>query len=86
MKRYIGMDVHSASTTIAVLSATGKVLRTMVVETNGQALIETLRGIAGELHACLEEGTQSAWLYEILSPYVHELVVLGISDEQFHSG
>ncbi len=24
---------------------------------------------------CLEEGTQSAWLYENLGPHVHELVV-----------
>jgi transposase len=80
MKRYIEMDVHAASTTIAILSATGKVLRTMVVETNGQALVETLRGIAGELHVCLEEGTQSAWLYEILSSHVHELLVVGMSE------
>jgi transposase len=79
-KRYIGMDVHAASTTIAALGATGKVLRTMVVETNGQVLIEALRGIAGELHVCIEEGTQSAWLYEILSPHVHELAVVGISE------
>jgi transposase len=81
MKRYIGMDVHAASTTMAVLSATGKVLRTMVVETNGQTLVEALKGIAGELHVCLEEGTQSAWLYEILSPHVAELVVTGINEE-----
>jgi transposase len=82
MKRYVGLDVHAVSTTIAVLSANGKVLRTMVVETNGQALIEALGGIAGELHVCLEEGTQSAWLYEILSPRVHELVVVGFSERQ----
>ena len=77
MKRYIGMDVHAASTTFAVMSEVGKVLRTLIVETNGQALIDTLRSIAGELHVVLEEGTQSAWLYEILSPHVHELVVTG---------
>lgn len=82
MKRYIGLDVHAASTTIAVVSAVGKVLRTMVVETNGQALVEALRSIAGELHVCLEEGTQSAWLYEILQPHVHELVVVGIGAER----
>jgi hypothetical protein len=55
MKRYIGLDVHAASTTMAVVGASGKVLQTVVVETNGQALIETLKSIAGELHICLEE-------------------------------
>ncbi len=82
MKRYIGLDVHAASTTLAVMSASGKVLQTVVVETNGQALIEVLKSITGELHVCLEEGTQSAWLYEILVPHVHELVVVGIGEEQ----
>jgi hypothetical protein len=40
MKRYIGLDVHAASTTIAVLGESGKRLGTHVVETNGQALVE----------------------------------------------
>jgi Transposase len=82
MKRYIGLDVHAASTTMALVSASGKVLQTVVVETNGQVLIEALKSIAGELHVCLEEGTQSAWLYEILVAHVHELVVVGIGEEQ----
>jgi hypothetical protein len=46
-----------------------------VVETNGKALIETLQSFPGRLHLCLEEGTQSAWLNEILSPHVAEIVV-----------
>jgi hypothetical protein len=33
MQRYIGLDVHAASTTIAVVGPSGKVLRTEVVET-----------------------------------------------------
>ena len=31
--------------------------------------------IPGRLHLCLEEGTQSAWLYELLEPHVAEVVV-----------
>jgi hypothetical protein len=60
--------LHAASTTIAVVGPSGKVLRTEVVETSGQALIEALTRVPGKLHVCLEEGTQSAWLCEILLP------------------
>jgi transposase len=47
----------------------------LVVETNGSALIEAVHRIPGRLHLCLEEGTQSAWLYELLKPHVAEIVV-----------
>jgi hypothetical protein len=80
VERYIGLDVHAASTTIAVVGPSGKVLRTEVVETYGQALIEALGRITGKLHVCLEEGTQSAWLCEILSPRVEELVVTTVAE------
>jgi len=75
MDRYVGLDVHLRSTTIAVISATGKRIRTLVVETNGQALVEAMRLTPGQLHICLEEGTQSAWLVELLRPYAEEVVV-----------
>jgi transposase len=78
MRRYIGLDVHAASSTLAVISQAGKRLRTAVVETNGRALVEAIRMIPGHKHLCFEEGTQSAWLYEILSPHVEEAVVAGV--------
>ena len=37
MERYIGMDVHAASCTLAVISEKGRKLRDFPVETNGQA-------------------------------------------------
>ena len=76
MERYIGLDVHAASCTLAVEGPSGKHLRLDVVETNGKALIEYIKLIPGRLHLCMEEGTQSAWLYEVLSPHVDDLVVL----------
>jgi hypothetical protein len=42
MKRYIGLDVHAASTTFAVTNETGRRLGSHVVETNGHALVEQL--------------------------------------------
>lgn len=75
MERYLGMDVHTASCSICVLDARGKQLRRDVVETNGQALVGYLKQISGRLHLCFEESEWAAWLWEILSPHVAELVV-----------
>jgi len=78
VKRYIGLDVHMASTTFAVIGESGRRLGSHVVETNGQALVEQLKTIPGERHVCFEEGTQSAWLYEILSPHAEQIVVAAV--------
>jgi transposase len=76
MERYVGVDAHAQSCTLGVMSASGRRLRELLVETNGRALVEAVRGIAGRVHVCLEEGTQSAWLYELLKPHVSEVVVV----------
>ena len=79
MERYIGMDVHAGSCTLAVISGTGRKLKDFPVETNGQALVEAVRMIPGRKHLVFEEGLQSAWLYETLRPHVDDLVVAGIT-------
>ena len=48
MERYIGMDVHAASCTLAVISEKGRKLKDFPVETNGQALVEAVRMIPGD--------------------------------------
>lgn len=75
MDRYIGLDVHAASTTVAIVGPTGKRLKEQVLETNGKALIEALKIVSGRRHVCLEEGAQAEWLHEILKPHVEEIVV-----------
>ncbi len=82
MERYIGMDVHAASCKLAVISEKGRKLRDFPVETNGQALVEAVRMIPGHKHLVFEEGLQSAWLYETLSPHVDEIVVAGITESR----
>ncbi len=82
MERYIGMDVHAASCTLAVISEKGWKLKDFPVETNGQALVEAIRMIPGHKHLVMEEGLQSAWLYETLSPHVDELVVTGVTESR----
>lgn len=82
MERYIGLDAHATSCTFAVVGPTGKRLRSEVVETNGRALVEFVRSIPRPRHLCLEEGTQSAWLYELFAPHVDEVVVAGVSESR----
>jgi hypothetical protein len=53
MVRYIGLDVHAASTTFGVIGESGKRLGSHVVATNGQALVEQLKTIPGKKHVCL---------------------------------
>ena len=47
MERNIGIDAHAARSTLALVSERGELLRTMVVETNGEALVDAARGIVG---------------------------------------
>jgi len=79
MERTLGLDVHAASCTLAILSEAGRRLKDFPVETNGQALVEAIRMIPGHKHLVFEEGLQSAWLYETLNPHVDDIVVAGIT-------
>jgi hypothetical protein len=82
MERYIGLDAHASSCTLAVVGPSGKRLGSHVVETNARALIEVLRGIPRNRHVCVEEGTLSGWLWEVPEPHVEELVVAGVRESR----
>jgi transposase len=74
-RKYIGMDVHKESISIAVRNAAGKVVMESVIETKTNTILEFIDGLRGDLHVTFEEGTWSAWLYDLLKPRVTELVV-----------
>ncbi len=82
MDRFIGLDAHLSSCTLAVVGPSGKRLKTQVVETDAGALIEFVRSVRGTRQLCLEEGAMSEWLHEVLSPHVRELIVLGSVQRQ----
>jgi transposase len=73
--KYIGMDVHKETISIAVLDSSGKLVMESVIETKGSTIVQFIRGLRGELHVTLEEGTWAAWLYDLLKPYVHQVLV-----------
>jgi transposase len=76
MTRYIGIDVHRQSCTIAVVGPSGKRPAIYVVETNAHSITTQILQAPTPRHICLEEGTHSLWLHEILSPLAEELVVV----------
>jgi transposase len=73
--KYIGMDVHKATTVIAVLNTVGKVVAEVIIETKAQAILDFIKGQRGTLHVAFEEGTQAAWLYDLIQPHVASVVV-----------
>lgn len=73
--KYIGMDVHQATTVVAVLDGNGKVIWERVVATEAGAIIRLLESLSGALHVTFEETTQAAWLYEVVRSKVVEVVV-----------
>ena len=66
--KYIGMDVHMLSMSIAVRNAAGKIVMESVIETKANMILEFIDGLRGDVHVTLEEGTWSAWLYDLLKP------------------
>ena len=75
MDRYIGLDVHATTTTMAIVGPSGKRIRSQVLETNAKVIVEAVRAIPGTRHICLEEGAQAEWLWQVLKPHSDELVV-----------
>ena len=74
-KYYVGMDVHQASIVICVMNALGKVVIESIIETKTQTVRDFISGLRGEVHVTFEEGTQAAWLYDLICPLVTEVVV-----------
>src|SRR5580693_10161059 len=73
--KYIGMDVHQATISIAVLNSSGKLVMESVIETKALTMVQFINGLRGDLHVTLEEGTWAAWLYDLLKPHVTKWVV-----------
>ena len=74
-EKYIGMDVHQATISAAVMDAQGKVIMECLLETKAATILEFVQGLQGMLSLTFEEGTSAAWLHDLLQPHVSRLVV-----------
>src|SRR5882762_4025387 len=74
-KKYIGMDVHKESVSIAVRNGAGKIVMECVIETKASMILQFFDGLRGDVHVTFEEGTWAAWLYDLLKPHVTKVLV-----------
>ena len=68
--KYVGLDVHQSSMVAAVHDAQGKSVMESILATEAEGIRDFLKGLRGTIHVTFEEGTQAAWLYEIVKPVV----------------
>jgi hypothetical protein len=73
--KYIGMDVHQATISVAVLDSTGKLILECILETKAATILQFIGGLHGSLLVTFEEGTSAAWLYDLLKPHVAKVLV-----------
>src|SRR6202521_5720887 len=73
--KYIGDFVHKEAVNIAVLNRSGKLVMASIVETIRSSILQFLQRLRGELHSSWEEGTKTAWLYDLLQPQVKRVLV-----------
>ena len=74
-EKYIGMDVHQATISVAVMDSSGKRIMECILETKAATILEFIQGLRGGLSVTFEEGTSAAWLHDLLKPHVSHLVV-----------
>jgi transposase len=74
-EKYIGLDVHQATISVAVMDPRGKVVMESILETKAATILEFFTGLRGTLAVTFEEGTWAAWLYDLLKPHVAKLLV-----------
>src|ERR1035438_4577434 len=73
--KYVGLDVHRDTISVAVLNADGKLVMQSVIATHATTILDFLWGLRGTLQVTFEEGTHSAWLYDLLGRRVAHVVV-----------
>ena len=72
-KKYVGMDVHQTTISVAVRDSSGKLIMESIIETKAATILEFIGGLNGSLSVTFEEGTGASWLYD--KPHVAKLIV-----------
>ena len=58
-EKYIGMDVHEATISAAVMNAQGKLLIESLLETRADTIVEFIHGLRGTLSLTFNYGRQT---------------------------
>jgi hypothetical protein len=54
--KYIGMDVHKESISMAVMNSAGKIVMECVIETKASMILQFIDGLRGSLHVTYRHG------------------------------
>jgi hypothetical protein len=54
--KYIGMDVHQATISVAVMDSAGKLILESILETKAATILQFIGGLCGSLQVTFEEG------------------------------
>jgi transposase len=82
--KYVGLDVHQATTVAVVRENAGRVIGRTILSTDARALTEYFGTMRGSIHVAFEEGTQAQWLHDLLLPLVERVVVCNRRDARRH--
>jgi transposase len=82
--KYVGLDVHQATTVAVVQEESGRVIMRTVLPTEESAIVEFVRGIRGTIHVAFEEGTQAQWVHDLLGSRVAQVLVCDRRGEPRH--
>ena len=58
--KYIGLDVHQSTVSIAVLDSGGKLVMESIIETKPETILQFFHGLRGNLSVTFEEGICAA--------------------------
>ena len=78
-EKYIGLDVHQATISAAVLDETGKLIIECILETKAATILEFFAGLSGTLAITFEEGTSAGWLYDLLTIRIERRPPIGVA-------
>lgn len=73
--KYIGIDVHQATSVFAIRDCQGNLLGESILKTEPTTIVDFLKGQRGTVRVTFEEGTYANWLYDVIKPYVSKVIV-----------
>lgn len=74
-KKYVAIDCHDSTLVVEAVGAGGRLEMKATVPTRAEAIRNLLEGLNAPLEIVFEEGILAQWLYEVLKPTGHRIVV-----------
>ena len=73
--KYVGLDTDQATIIARVEDDKGNFIMEGAIETSASSIRQFFKGLDGTIHVAFEEGTQAAWLYDVIRPLVSTVTV-----------